>query len=177
MRRPNPDEYNEYYSLYINQVPEGDILEMLATGVQASRRLLGGLPEAWEVYRYEPGKWSLREVVGHVIDVERVFGYRALSMARSDPAHLPGMDQDPWAASSNAGDRPLASQLEDLERARASSIAMFESFDGETWDRRGTASGFEFTVRAFPYILAGHEIHHLRVLEERYLKPLRDAAA
>ena len=177
MRRPEPDEYADYYSLYIDQVPEGDILELLATGVQASRRLLGGLPEEWETHRYEPGKWTLREVVGHMTDVERLFSYRALAMARSDPASLPGMDQDQWAAASNAADRPLAAQIEDLERARASSIALFESFPEEAWDRRGVASGFEFTVRAFPYIQAGHEIHHLRVLEEKYLKPLHDAAA
>ena len=177
MRRPETSEYAEYYGLYINQVPDGDILELLAAGVRRSREVLGELPQAWETHRYQPGKWTIREVVGHMVDVERMFGYRALSMARADPAPLPGMDQELWAAQSNAGDRPLAALIADLERARASSIAMFESFDDASWERRGKASGVGFGVRAFPYILAGHEIHHLRVLEEKYLRPLRDEAA
>jgi len=174
MQRPQPAEYNEYYSLYVNQVPDGDILQILGNGVKRTAGLLGGLPAEWETYRYEPGKWSVREVLGHVIDVERVFAYRALAIARADSTPLPGMDQDVWSAASNAADRPLARQLEDLRSARASSIALFESFDDAVWEKSGTASGFPFTVRTFPWILAGHEIHHRRVLEERYLKALRD---
>ena len=177
MKRPHPSEHAEYYGLYVNQVPDGDVLEILDEEVGRTVELLGGLPPEWETYRYEPGKWSVREVMGHVVDGERLFGYRALSIARADPADLPSMDQDQWAGSSNAGDRPLAALLDDLERARRSSIAMFESFDEEMWARRGMASGFEFSVRTFPYILAGHEIHHRRVLEERYLKPLRARGA
>ncbi len=169
MQRPQPSEYEEYYTLYVNQVPDGNILQILGDGVKRTADLLGGLPPDQETYRYESGKWSVREVLGHVIDVERVFAYRALSIARADPAALPGMDQDVWSAAANAGDRPIARQLEDFRSARASSIAMFESFDDAVWERRGTASGFPFTVRTFPWILAGHEIHHRRVLEERYL--------
>ena len=172
MRRPQPSEYEEYYGLYVGQVPDGDILQILADGVKRTVDLLGGVAPEQETFRYEPGKWSVREVVGHVVDVERVFGYRALSIARADPAALPGMDQDVWAAASNAADRPLARQLEDFRRARASNVAMFEGFDDAVWERSGTASGFPFSVRTFPWILAGHEIHHRRVLEERYLKLL-----
>lgn len=172
MQRPRPAEYHEYYGLYVNQVPDGEILELLGDGVRQTVALLGGLPPAWETYRYAPDKWSVRQVLGHVIDVERVFAYRALSIARADPAPLPGMDQDVWAAGSNAADRPLARQLDDLARARASNVAMFEGFDDAAWERTGTASGYPFSVRTFPWILAGHEIHHRRVLEERYLKPL-----
>ena len=159
MRRPQPSEYEEYYGLYVGQVPDGNILEILADGVKRTVDLLRGLPPEQETFRYEPG----------MIDVERVFGYRALSIARADPAPLPGMDQDLWSAASNAADRPLARQLEDFRRARASNVAMFASFDDAVWERRGTASGFSFSVRTFPWILAGHEIHHRRVLEERYL--------
>ncbi len=174
MKRPNPSEYAEYYGTYVNKVSDGDVLQILADEVIRTVELLGGLPPEWGTYRYEPDKWSVTEVLGHMVDVERLFGYRALSIARADPAPLPGMDQDLWAASSNAGDRPLASLLEDLCCARSSSIAMFRSFDEATWERRGVASDCPFSVRTFPYILAGHEIHHRRVLEERYLKPLRD---
>ncbi len=176
MRRPEPSEYGDYYDVYISKVPDGDVLELLATGVQRTTDVLSGVPEEWETHRYQPDKWSLREVMGHVVDVERLFSYRALSIARGDPAHLPGMDQDQWAAASNAAERPLASLLEDLRHARASSVAMLGSLSDDAWDRRGVASDFEFTVRAFPYILAGHEIHHRRVLEESYLRPLREQA-
>ena len=172
MQRPQPSEYNEYYGLYVGQVPDGEILHILRDGVKRTVDLLAGLSPEQETYRYEPGKWSVREVVGHVIDVERVFGYRALSIARADPVPLPGMDQDVWAASSNAHHRPLAQQLEDFRAARASNVAMLAGFDDAVWERSGTASGYPFSVRTFPWILAGHEIHHRRVLEEKYLKAL-----
>ncbi len=173
MHRPQPSEYDEYYGLYVGQVPEGEILELLERGLADNRALLGDLPAEWETYRYEPGKWSVREVVAHVLDAERVFGYRAVSIARGDPSPLPGMDQDVWAAGANAANRSLASLLDELEHLRRSHILMFAGFDDEMWGRRGVASGVGFTVRSFPHILAGHEIHHRRVLEERYLRPWR----
>ena len=173
MQRPDSTEYAEYYGLYVNQVPEGEIFEILKQGVALTAETLEGIPEDRETYRYRDDRWSIREVMGHVVDVEWLFSYRALSIARADPAELPGMDQDPWAVASNANERTLAALLEDLARVRASSVALFESFTGDIWDRRGKASDCEFTVRAFPYILAGHEIHHRRVLEEKYLAALR----
>ncbi len=174
MRRPDATEYAEYYGLYVNQVPAGDVMEILAEGARLTARLLDDIPARWETYRYRSDKWSLREVLGHVVDVERVFSYRALSFARRDPEHLPSMDQDRWVAASNAGERTLASLLDDLARARASSLALFDSLAEDSWHRRGIASGCEFSVRSFPYIMAGHEIHHRRVLEEKYLGPLRE---
>ncbi len=169
MQRPDSSEYGDFYDTYISKVPEVDVLELLKRGVDRTAEVLAGVPEDRETYRYQRDKWSLREVVGHMVDVERIFSYRALSFARSDPAPLPGMEQDDWAAASNAGERPLASLLDDLRHARASSVAMLESLDAGAWDRRGVASGFELTVRACAYILAGHEIHHRRVLEQLYL--------
>ncbi len=169
MRRPDATEYAEYYGLYVNQVPEGDVLEILGAGVGLIARALEDLPAAGETFSYQSGKWSIREVLGHVVDVERVFSYRALSIARADPARLPSMDQDQWAAGSNAGERTVVSLLEDLTSARASSLAILGSLPQDAWDRCGIASDFEFTVRACAYILAGHEIHHRRVLEEKYL--------
>ncbi len=173
MQRPDATEYDKYYSLYVNQVPEGDVMKILGDGARLTARTLDGIPIEWETYRYAPDKWSVREALGHVVDVERLFSYRALSIARRDPAALPLMDQDQWAAASNAGERTVVALLDDFARARASSLAIFESLAEDAWDKRGLASGCEFTVRSFPYILAGHEIHHRRVLEEKYLKALR----
>ncbi len=168
MKRPQPSEYYEYYGTYINRVPEGNILQILEQENKATARLLGGIAEEHAGYRYAPDKWSIKEVVGHLIDTERVFGYRALSIARADPAELPSMEQDDWAMASNADKRTLPELTLEFVAARQSHVALFESFDSEMWGRRGIASGYEFTVRTFPYILAGHEIHHRKVLIERY---------
>ncbi len=169
LQRPGPDEYDDYYGLYIQQVPDGDVLETLASEIETTGELIARVPSELETYRYEPGKWSVREVVGHVLDAERVFAQRALWFARASPDALPGMEQDDWAEVSNAGERQLADLFAELKLTRMSNVAMFRSFDDESWLRRGIASGCEFTVRSLPFILAGHEIHHRRVLEERYL--------
>ncbi len=169
MRRPDTTEYDEYYGGYIHQVPEGDILEILGAGVGLTVEALAGITPEQETRPYQPGKWSAREVLGHVLDCEWLFSHRALWFARADPSPLPSIDQDLWAANSNAGDRTVASLLEDLAYARASSVGMLKGLTEDAWDRRGIASGFEFTVRACAYILAGHEIHHRRVLVEKYL--------
>lgn len=169
LQRPAPDEYDDYYGLYVRQVPDGDILEILAEQVELTGELAGRVPAELESFRYQAGKWSVREVLGHMLDVERVFTERALWFARGSAAALPGMDQDRWAQASNAGDRPLADLFAEFALTRMSALAMFRGFDEESWGRRGTASGCEFTVRSIPFISAGHEIHHRRVLEERYL--------
>ncbi len=167
--RPQPWEYFEYYGLYVDKVPEGDVLSLLDEEHRETQRLLAEIPEQRADYRYAPGKWSVKEIIGHVIDSERVFGYRALSFARGDPAALPSMEQDEWAAASNAASRPLTALAEEFAIVRKSHIALFASFDEQVWQRSGTASGFEFTVRSLPYIILGHELHHLEVLRERYL--------
>ena len=169
LQRPGTDEFDDYYGLSIRQVPDGDVLDVLATEIERTGELVARVPSELEGHRYEAGKWSVREVVGHMLDTERVFAERALWFARGSGDALPGMDQDRWAEISNAGDRPLAELFAELAMARTSNLAMFRSFDADTWLRRGTASGCEFTVRTIPFIVAGHEIHHRRVLEERYL--------
>lgn len=169
MERPGSDEYNAYYGLYVGHVPDGDIFNILNTELGKAHELLDPLCDEDGEFRYAPGKWSLKEVLGHVIDTERVFGFRALSMARSDPAALPGMDQDHYAENCNAHGRPMADLLAEFDLIRRSTIALFKSFDDEMTQRRGMASGFEFSVRSFAWIIAGHEIHHRKVLAERYL--------
>lgn len=167
--RPDPSEYFAYYDTYVRRVPDGDILTVLAEGVAKTLALLDGIPPELEEYRYAPGKWSVREVIGHVIDAERVFAHRALHFARRDPQPLPSMDEGDYARASNAGRRSLRDLADELEAVRKSSIRLFRSFDEATLDYRGTASGYEFSVRSIPYIIAGHEIHHRSVLGERYL--------
>lgn len=170
LQRPAPDEYDDYYGLYIRQVPaEGEILETLGRQIELTGEIVGRVPAELETHRYAPNKWSVREVLGHMLDTERVFAHRALWFARASPEPLPGMDQDPWARVSNAGERQLADLFGEFALTRMANLAMFRSFDDRSWLRRGVASGCLFTVRSMPFILAGHEIHHRRVLEERYL--------
>ncbi len=167
--RPEPTEYADYYGLYIGRVPEGDIRDLLASEIETTLELLRDIPARLETHRYAEEKWSVREVVGHMLDVERVFAFRALSFARRDTEPLPGMEQDGWALASNAHQRPLPELADELEAARRSHVAMFRGFDDEAALRAGVASGFRFTVRSIAYVLVGHEIHHRSVLAERYL--------
>lgn len=167
-RRPRPEEYPSDYLRYVERVPEGDIVRTLATQVEDSLRLLRGVLSGREVFRPAEDKWSIREVVGHVIDTERVFVYRALSIARADPAALPSMEQDDWARAANAAVRPLADLTDELEAVRKATVLFFAGLDGAAADRRGVANGLGFTVRAFPWIIAGHELHHRTLLREKY---------
>ena len=167
--RPEPSEYFTYYDAYVRRVPGRDILSVLAEGIADTLALLDGVSPALEEYRYAAGKWSVREVIGHLIDAERVFAHRALHFARRDPAPLPSMEEGDYARASNAGRRRLQDLADELEAVRRSSMLLFRSFDDEMLNFRGTASGYEFSVRSIPYIIAGHEIHHRSVLVERYL--------
>lgn len=172
MPRPGPEEHHEYYSTYIDKVPDEPILDVLRQAPDALDELLSGLSPADEHHAYAEGKWTLREAVGHVADTERIFAQRALHIAREDASPLPGMDQNVWAAASNAAQRPLASLLAEFRHQRQANVELFASFDDEILDRRGIASGFEFSVRALVYIVAGHELHHRAILVERYLPTL-----
>lgn len=170
MRRPRSDEHADYYTRYIDRVPaDPPLIEVMREAPGALEKLLAGLSAEHETFMYAPGKWTCREVLGHVIDAERLFSYRALHIARGDRAELPGMDQDEWAAASNAGRRPMADLLAEFRGLRTANTAFFASLDEQALSRRGTASGFEFTIRALLHIIAGHELHHRDVLRARYL--------
>jgi hypothetical protein len=167
--RPSSGDAAPYYFGYIDLVPQGDVLDILARGVAETRRALAGVGPERETFRYAPGKWSIRELIGHIVDAERVFGNRAFHIARGDAAPLPSMEQDDYVRTANADRRPLADLLDELDLARKSHLRLFQGFDADAWERVGTAANNPFRVRAFPFILAGHEIHHRRVLLERYL--------
>lgn len=172
MRRPEAGDCPPYYFRYIDQVPPGDVWELLASELEATLGLLASLSEAQGAFAYAPNKWTIKDVLAHVIDTERVFSYRALSFARQDPAALPDMDQDLWAASTGTGARTLAALLDELRLLRGSTLALFRGFDEAMLERTGVASGVSVRVRSIPWILAGHERHHRSVIEQRYLPGL-----
>lgn len=167
--RPDASEHLPYYARYVDRVPEGDLLQTLRAQLQETLALVRGLPEERGGHRYAPGKWSIRQVLSHVIDTERIFAYRALRIARGDATPLASFDENAYAAASNADARTLADLAEELEHVRLGNLAMFRALDGEALARRGAASGGEVSVRALAWILAGHERHHVALLRERYL--------
>jgi len=168
-QRPQPDEYPAYFERYIRLVPDGDILVTLGRQMEESAAFLAGISEQRAHFRYAPGKWSVKEVVGHVIDSERVFAYRGLCFARNDRTPLPGFDENAYVAVAGFDPRPLAELASELRLVRAASIALFTSLDEEALARRGTANDRLHTARAVPWIIAGHELHHLDVVSKRYL--------
>jgi len=168
-RRPRTDEVAPYYHDYLAGVPAGDVLALLERSVRETRALLEPLTEQQALHRYAPGKWSVKEIVGHIIDAERVMAYRALRMARGDATPLPSFDQDLFVAQGGSDRRALGDLLEELALLRAANVIFFRSLTAEDWERTGTANDVSFVVCSFPFLLAGHELHHRRVLAERYL--------
>jgi hypothetical protein len=167
--RPAPAEHHAYYLTYVAEVPEGNLLATLAAQLERTSTILAAVPEARAGFRYAEGKWSIKEVIGHVADAERVFSYRALRIARGDTTPLPGFDENAWVPFGEFDRRTLADITADLRAVRAATLALFGGFTAEGWLRMGSASGHPVSARALAWILAGHERHHLRVLEERYL--------
>lgn len=168
--RPDRDEYGDYYRGYVERVPDGDVLETLARQRTDLARQIDRIPESRGDYRYVAGKWSVKEVLGHLVDAERILGVRALAFARGDSTPLPGFDQDAYVAAGDFDRRTVADLAAELDALRASHLALFASFDAEAWQRGGTASDCPFTTRALAWIMAGHVMHHVAVLEERYLE-------
>lgn len=171
--RPAPDEYAPYYEKYTALVPEGDVVETLGRQLDETLALLAQIPETQADSRYAPGKWSVKELVGHLIDAERIFAYRALRIARGDQTPLPGFEQDDYIETANFGARTLAELAEEFDIVRRSTLRLFVYLDDAAWLRRGTASDAEVSVRALAYMIAGHETHHMNILRERYLQ-MRD---
>jgi hypothetical protein len=170
MRRPEASEYAPFYAGYVGLVDTTDVLGALRTQIDASLALLRGLSGEASLARYAPGKWSIREVVGHVTDGERIFAYRALRIGRGDKTPLPGFEQDDYVPPAHFDRRPWPDLLDEWEAVRRTSVMLFAGFDDEAWSRVGTASGKEITVRALAYVIAGHERHHMGVLRSKYLK-------
>jgi hypothetical protein len=166
--QPLETEYAPYYQGYIGYVTEEEILPVLRSQTEALDVLLDKVTPDRETFRYAEGKWSIREIVGHLIDAERVFGHRAFCIARGERQNLPGFEQNDYIATAPYDRIDLEDLLSELRLVRLSNIAMLRSLDDESWLRMGTANGNEVSVRALAFIMAGHLRHHMGVLRERY---------
>lgn len=166
--KPQAHEYNPYYGKYISKVPEGDVLALLQTQIAETASLLRQMPEDRASFRYAPDKWSIKEVVGHVCDTERIMTYRALRVGRGDTKPLPGFEQDDYIKTGNFDSRTLADLVSEFELIRQTTLALFRNFDEEALLRMGTASDSPISTRALVYIVAGHERHHEQILKEKY---------
>ena len=167
--RPEAGEYAPAFADYVGRIAEGeDIAAVLVTQLDQVLARLGRISEARGDYRYAPEKWSIKEMVGHLSDSERIFAYRALRIGRGDTTPLPSFEEDAYVAQSRAGDRTLADLAAEWGDVRRATIALFRNLPAEAWRRRGTASDQPISVRALAYVVAGHLRHHLQVLEERY---------
>ncbi len=166
---PHATEHGEYYARYIARVPAGDVVETLDAQLRDTRALLASFGDARADHRYAPGKWTVKEVVGHIADAERIFAYRALRVARGDATPLPSFDENAYVAHAGFALRPLSDLVRELELVRQSTVALFAGMDDDAVVRLGTASGAPVTPRAAAYVIAGHELHHAAILRERYV--------
>lgn len=166
--RPQASEYAPYYEKYVSLVPGNDALSALEAQRLLMLQLFAAHSERDGNFRYAPDKWTVKEVVGHLNDCERIFAYRALCIARGDQAQLPGFEQDDYVRAGGFTDRTLVGLGEEFAHIRSATIALFRSLSKEAWQRRGTANKNEISVRALAFIIAGHELHHRLILEERY---------
>jgi uncharacterized damage-inducible protein DinB len=169
--RPDATEYAPFYANYVAGVPESDIVSVLRDSGREITAALAAIPESRGGFRYAEGKWSVRELVGHVSDAERIFSYRALRLARGDATPLPAFEENDYARVAGSDARTLADLVDELRAVRESTLRLFASLPNEAWTRKGVASGREVSVRALAYITAGHARHHLKILRERYGLP------
>ena len=169
LSRPLPGEFAPAYAPYVAAVPTGDVLAILQVQSDAVSALFGGLSEAQAGFRYAPGKWSMKDLLQHLIDAERVFSYRAMRVGRGDTTPLPGYEENAFAAAAHADHRAMADLLAEWQAVRAGSQALFRSLPEAAWANVGNANGVPITARCFPFLCAGHTAHHLGIIRERYL--------
>lgn len=167
--RPAPDAYAPFYAAYVELVPDGEVIDLLVRQPSVFRRFLEPLDEARAELRYAPGKWSVKEVLAHVVDAERIFAYRLLRFARADRTALPGFDENAYVAALALDEVSLPDLLDEFADVRRANLHLYNRLTDEELDRTGEASGATMSVRALLYVAAGHAQHHLRILQERYL--------
>lgn len=169
MPKPTPGTYPEYFQRYIDQVPEEELLTAFANQSNLLPGFLGSISEEKSLYAYAPGKWSLREMLQHIIDTERIFCFRALCFARKDPNNIAGFEEDEYAKNSHANDRSWQSLVEEFMLVRKGGELLFQNFNAADLDSSGTANNNPTSVGSIGFILVGHFYHHKKVIEERYL--------
>lgn len=167
--RPEKSEYPTYCEGYVSRVPDGDIVGTLGKQLDETLALLHSIPEARGDFRYAEGKWSIKELIGHVIDSERIFAYRALRFGRGDATPLAGFEQDDYVRGAAFDKRSLSDLANEYEHVRRSSISLFSNLEENAWNKRGAANNNEVSVRGLAFIVAGHERHHVEILKTRYL--------
>ena len=170
LQRPTESEYPEYYQPYVKLVPDGDIVQTLQENPLAVVNLFEGIPEEEALYRYASGKWSVKEVLGHIIDTERIMSYRLMRVARGDQTPLAGFNETDYVQAAQTNSLSIGAILKDFKATRNASITLIQNIPQEAWTNKGNANGMEITTRALAYIIAGHEMHHRKIVEERYLK-------
>jgi uncharacterized damage-inducible protein DinB len=169
IERPKPGEYAPNAKRYIDLVADDTVLEQMRTNLDATRAFLRSLPEAKLMHRYAAGKWTIKEVVGHIVDDERIYAYRTLRFARGDGTELPGFEEKDYARESGANERSMESMLDEFATVRAATISLFEGLPDHVFMRAGVADGNPMSVRAAAYHIAGHELWHVGLIRERYL--------
>ncbi|WP_239616752.1 DinB family protein [Cohnella mopanensis] len=167
--RPAQNEYGAYYHQYVSLVPDGDIQDILAGLLEHMSAYLSDIPETQGNYRYAPGKWSIKEVIGHINDNERIMSYRLLRIARGDQTPLAGYDQDEFMQGVDFDSSSLADLIEDYISVRRATLTLLRGLSEEAWTRSGSANNCVLSARSLAYIIAGHEIHHLNIIKERYI--------
>ena len=170
--KPDPTEYQPYYGKYVTLVPDGDILHVLDTQIEETAGILNSIPESRGGFRYAPDKWSVKELVGHLIDTERIFAYRALRFARNDKTPLPGYEQDDYVSNASFDSCTLTDLASELKSVREATVFLFKHLDPNAWTRSGLANNGEASVRALAHIIAGHELHHREILRSKYLSAM-----
>ncbi|MEH7247322.1 DinB family protein [Neobacillus niacini] len=169
LKRPVENEYPEYYLPYINLVPQGDLLQILQENLQEVVNLFEGISEEKAYYRYAPGKWSVKELLGHITDTERIMCYRLLRVGRGDQTPLAGFNENDYVQGSQTNNLSMEAILEDFKAVRNATISLIRNLPAAAWANKGNANGLEITTRAIAYIIAGHQIHHCKIVEDRYL--------
>jgi hypothetical protein len=169
MTKPDATDYAPYYETYVSLIPDDDIVAALDTQKRTMLALLQGVDETLGNHRYEPSKWSVKEVVGHVIDAERAFAFRAFHFGRNHQTPLPAFDQDSVAPVAPFARLTVSEIAQEYKCVRDANLHLFRHFDDAAWSRRGVANQNEITVRALAYVIAGHERHHIQILKSRYL--------
>ncbi|MGM0805957.1 MAG: DinB family protein [Bacillota bacterium] len=169
MEKISGEEYAEYYQTYVSLVPEGDIIQVLTDQMKETVGIVSKLDDEQLSYRYATGKWSVKEVVGHITDTERIMSYRLLSIARGETSSLPGYDENAYVEEAGFDDIPVRDLIEHFVSVRLATIQLIKSLSKMALERKGTANGHPVSTRALMMIIAGHEMHHRNIIVERYL--------